>query len=280
MRYFKNGYELLTEAKRVSSMKKELLKDETPSVDTLVAWFGKDKIAKNVLEDLGYGTKDVFDPENLISSDRISELGGKVKESLTKQKAGLEKQFNDMFTDSILKDPEQALKQYPKQLLDQILTSDNKKALERKYSRNNYDDDADADDILKSLCRFLYLILGDSVGDDDKRFIGPKTYTYGEIEKGSLPDMSQIDKKGNASESMKSFLEGIAKSATEFEKDLASGKFDEDKLEEWVSDLKNRINKTGMDFENKKFLTKLKNNMLKLYDKDVYKELLNMRKAE
>ena len=251
----------------------ELMGEETPSVDTLVAWFGKDKISRETLETLGVGTEDEFDPANRIPDQRISELASQVKESLTKQRANLEKQFNNMFTDAILKDPEKALKQFPRQLTDMILTDENKKALSKTKERRGDDEDLDEDELLLILCRALYVILGDDRSENGK-YLTPGMFRAGEFRSSNMG--SVIDKK--ESKQYGSLFDTAEEVAKEIESGIQTGKLDLETLELCAKTLLKSINVSGMDSKAAIILKELKNNFFKLSDDYEFKNILSKKK--
>ncbi len=181
--------EMLLESESLARMLQKLSAEETPSVETLIDWFGEDKISKNDLEAL---RTDGFDPKkNLIDQDRMKELSSKVADSLKKQKASVEREFTDMFSQDVLENPEKALQAYPKAILDSMLSKENVRQIDKAYeesmkTKKPSEADAKAEMTsaqMKGLCRILYVIYGNALQDK-----------YSSVfEKAEVPDARSYD---------------------------------------------------------------------------------------
>lgn len=158
----------IIESDSLKTKLEKLIADETPSVETLVNWFGREGLSKNDYDAL---TANGFDPKKtLISKDRIKELSSQVEDSLKKQKAAVEREFSTMFSKDVIANPEEALKAYPREIRDTMLSGENLRKIDRAYedsmkssdSKGAKSEENQLTKAMKGICRILYIILGEA----------------------------------------------------------------------------------------------------------------------
>jgi len=141
-----------------------------PSV--LVSWFEKsmEPAAKEALT--AEGMDDVN--KNLVSEADYNKMENDVKDSLNKQKAKLQSEFNNLLTQVNLKDPEEAQKMFPSDIRKQFDATFTKE-LERA-TREAQKEEAEEKKQMSSwqdVCRTILLLLGSPTDDnteDNKAF--------------------------------------------------------------------------------------------------------------
>lgn len=162
---------ILFEAVDPKAMVNALKQVDEPPVQALVDWFGSnlpkaDSDALTVKNDKG--KSEWFNPENLVSEDRIKELAGMVKDSLNKQQARIQKEFNDITAQLDMKDPERARKIIPSEVRSMVNSRDMDRFRDSAETTSKKGTDwgknVDDDTKLANLARALLLVLG-SPGD-------------------------------------------------------------------------------------------------------------------
>lgn len=277
---------ILFEAVDPKAMVNALKQVDEPPVQALVDWFGSnlpkaDSDALTVKNDKG--KSEWFNPENLVSEGRIKELAGMVKDSLNKQQARIQKEFNDITAQLDMKDPERARKIIPSEVRSMVNSRDMDRFRDSAETTSKKGTDwgknVDDDTKLENLARALLLVLGSP--EDDAR--QKEKNDYKAVVSRAKLDRTQLDY-------LNKYIGLISWSNNDFFKvvvifeEVAKDQYDYSALNEdlikmekiLTSKAASNLKNPSVDFDQPKYCKKIARylNQFKLSDDNVFDELL------